>query len=213
MKCSYHPATDIQAMCTACNRPLCTECAHKIKGKVFCQDCLIEGAEWATTVKRLQLPSDAPRRAAICALIPGMGAVYNNEYLKALTYFAVFASLIMMGGRISWVFGFGACTFLVFTIFDAYRTAESKTRRQLETTGVSKESSLQDNTIIAWGIFLILLGILFLLQNIIDYYFLTQLWPLVFILLGAYLVFRSLRDRKVPNSRSSDPLFHSKEDR
>jgi hypothetical protein len=212
MKCSYHPAVDYQAMCTACSKPLCSECAHKIKGKTYCQDCLVEGAEWASTVKRLQLPSDAPRRAAVCALIPGMGAVYNNEYLKALTFFAVFAALIMMGERISGIFGFGACTFLVFTIFDAYRTAELKARKQLESS-TSKESRHQDNTIIAWGIFLILLGILFLLQNIINYYFLNQLWPLVFIFLGAYLIYRALHDRKPTIPGSPDPLFRPKEDR
>jgi 4-hydroxybenzoate polyprenyltransferase len=117
-----------------------------------------------------------------------------------------------MGDRISGVFGFGACTFLVFTIFDAYRTAELKARKQLESS-TSKEPLHQDNTIIAWGIFLILLGILFLLQNIINYYFLNQLWPLVFIFLGLYLVYRALHDRKATAPRSPDPLFRPKEDR
>ena len=47
-----------------------------------------------------RLPKDAPKRAALCSLIPGMGAVYNNENLKAITYFSVFAALVIMGERV-----------------------------------------------------------------------------------------------------------------
>ncbi len=213
MKCSYHPLVDFQDVCSACNKGLCSECIHKIKGKPYCQDCLAEGAEWAATVKNLRLPADAPRRAAICALIPGMGAVYNNEYLKAITYFAVFASLVMMSDKVNGVFGFGAFAFLVFTIFDAYRTAEFQTRQRIESGKISPESPPHDKTIIGWGIFLILLGVLFLLQNLIPYAFLGQLWPLVFILLGAYLVYRAIRGREdrsralngsIPGSKKED---------
>jgi len=108
MKCFYHPVVESQEACNACSKPLCSECTHKIKGKPYCQDCLVEGAEWISTIKGLHLPSDSPRRAALCAIIPGLGAVYNSEYLKAVTYFAVWAALIMMGNRISGVFVFGA---------------------------------------------------------------------------------------------------------
>ena len=206
MKCSYHSTVESQETCKACSKPLCSECAHKIKGKAYCQDCLVEGAEWAATFKGLRFTPDAPRRAAVCALIPGMGAVYNNEYLKAITYFAVFASLVMMGDRVNGVFGFGAFTFLVFTIFDAYRTAEARARKRIEAGGIPEQPPQQDKTIIGWGIFLIILGILFMLQNIIPYYFLSKLWPLIFILLGAYLVYRALRDRD-NRSRAAAGLF------
>ena len=64
------------------------------KDKAYCQNCLVEGAEWAATMKNLRLPADAPKRAALCALIPGMGAVYNSEYMKGITYFAVWAGLV-----------------------------------------------------------------------------------------------------------------------
>jgi len=205
MKCTYHPAVDSQEACRACNKPLCSECAHKIKGKPYCQDCLVEGAEWAATVKGLRLPADAPRRAAICALIPGIGAVYNNEYLKAITYFAVFASLVMMGDRVNGVFGFGAAVFLVFTMFDAYRTAEHKARKRLEFGLASGEPPRQDKTILGWGAFLIVLGVVFFLQNIIPYDFLNRLWPLLFILLGAFLVYRAWPNRKDRAGELPDP--------
>jgi hypothetical protein len=205
MKCSYHAAADAQEMCSACKKSLCGECTHKIKGRAYCQDCLVQGAEWVTTVKDLRLPSDSPKRAALFALIPGIGAVYNNEYLKAVTYFAVFACLSMMGSKVHDVFGFGSVVFLIFTMFDAYRTAESNARRRLESGITAEEPLRQERSIFVWGIFLIILGVLFLLQNIIPYYFLGRLWPLIFILLGAYLVYHTFRNREARRRDAGTP--------
>ena len=99
-----------------------------------------------------------------------------------------------MGDRVHGVFGFGAFVFLIFTMFDAYRTAEAIARRRLESGTASEEPTRQDKTILGWGVFLIILGILFLLQNIIPFYFLNRLWPLLFIFLGAFLVYRALKE-------------------
>ena len=204
MKCSYHPAVEFQEGCNICNKPLCSDCTCKIKGRVYCQDCLAQSAEWLATVKRLRLPADAPQRAVWCSLIPGMGAVYNNEYLKAVTYFAVFASLIMMGSNVHGIFGFGAFTFLVFTMFDSYRTAEQQVRTLMESSGILKEAPDQDKSLIAWGFFLMIIGILFLIQNLIPYYFMNRLWPLVFILLGGYLVYQAMQDQKKSSSNRNN---------
>jgi hypothetical protein len=194
MKCSYHPDADSQEICRACKKCLCETCANTIQGRVYCRDCLIQGAEWVATVRDLRLPSDSPRRAAIFAVIPGIGAVYNNEYLKAIAYFAVFASLVMMGDSVNPVFGFGAFVFLVYTIFDAYRTADAAVRNRLQKGEGSLETPEErDGTLVGWGCFLILLGSIFLLQNIIPYYFLNRLWPAVFILTGAYLIYRAMK--------------------
>ena len=201
MKCAYHATTDAQEYCSACKKALCGECSHQIKGKYYCQDCLVQGAEWASAVKELRIPADSPKRAAVCSLIPGMGAVYNSEYMKALTYFAVFAALVIMGDRIHGVFGFAAFAFIVFTMFDSYRTAEAKARARLE--GWAAPEAAGDRTPFAWGVFLVCLGVLFLLQNIIPYYFLNRLWPLVFILLGGYLVWRSVQDRTTSAAQPS----------
>jgi len=203
MKCSYHPAVDSQEVCSACRKFLCSECAHKIKGKAYCQDCLIEGAEWASTIKGLRLPADAPKRAALCAIIPGLGAVYNAEYLKAIAYFAVWAALAMMSSRVSSVFGFGGFVFIIFTMFDAYRSAEARVRRRIQAGAFADEPPKEDKTLIGWGVFLIILGVIFLLHSLIPFYYLNRFWPLIFILLGAFLVYRALQSRKSQPNRSS----------
>ncbi len=198
MNCSYHPNAESRELCRTCNKPLCLECSHQIKGQVYCQDCLVRGAEWAAAAKDLRIPTDSPKRAALLSLIPGMGAVYNNEYIKAATYFAVFAGLVILGGHVHGIFGMGAFAFLVFTMFDSYRIAEEQTRAQLSTGKPLQPPKNSSN--MAWGVFLIILGVLFLLQELIPYQFLHLLWPLVFICLGGYLVFRALKDKKPKGS-------------
>jgi len=211
MKCAYHPAVDSLEFCSTCSKALCTECSHQIKGKVFCQDCLVRGAEWASSVKELRLPTDAPKRAAALSLIPGMGAVYNGEYQKAITQFATFAALVIMGDNVNGVFGFGAFVFLIFTMFDSYRVAEAHLRMRLESKQVA-QSPAKDRTVAAWGIILIILGILFLAKNFIRYDFLHRMWPLAFIALGAYIVYRALRDRSEESAaRSTTSLSEPKD--
>jgi hypothetical protein len=184
-----------QEFCGACSRALCSECSHQIKGKIYCQDCLVRGAEWAAAVKDLRIPTDAPKRAAALSLIPGMGAVYNGDYQKAITQFAVFAALSIMGDNIHGIFGFGAFVFLIFTMFDSYRTAEVKLRTRIEQP-LEPQPPAKDRTVAAWGILLIGLGCIFLLKNFIHFDFIGRLWPLVFIALGAYLVYRYVSDRE-----------------
>lgn len=195
MKCSYHPEMESVDFCSTCSKPLCTDCSHQIKGKVYCQDCLVRGAEWAATVRDIHVPVDSPKRAALCSLIPGMGAVYNSEYMKAITYFAVFAALVIMADQIHGVFGLGAVAFIVFTMFDSYRTAQAKARARAESRS-TQEGPSKESSSITWGLFLIILGFVFLLQNIIPYQFLDRLWPLVFIFLGGYLVYYAMRQTK-----------------
>ncbi|MBN2321238.1 MAG: hypothetical protein JXR49_19315 [Acidobacteria bacterium] len=205
MKCSYHPEVDSRHVCSACKKFLCDDCAIRIKEKAYCRECLAQGAEWVATAKDFRLPSDSPRRAALFAIIPGIGAVYNNEYLKAVTFFTVFAALVVMGDTLNHVFGFGAFVFLIFTMFDAYRTAEKGVRRQMQSEGSGEESGRTDSSLIGWGVFLILAGALFLLQNVLSHYFLVRMWPAIFILIGAYLVYLSVRGRKERDRDMRDP--------
>jgi cytochrome c-type biogenesis protein CcmH/NrfF len=96
-------------------------------------------------------------------------------------------------------------------MFDAYRSAEAKLRNQLKSDVVAEEPPFQDKTYIGWGIFLIILGVLFLLQNIISF-FLNRLWPLVFVLLGGYLVYRAITKKENQTRDSASSSTSSKED-
>jgi hypothetical protein len=202
MNCSTHNSVEAQGMCSACGKPLCSDCLYKVKAKPFCQDCIIQGAEWAPIIKGRRFSSSTPKWAAFWAIIPGIGAVFNSEYLKAVAYFSIFAWLIMMSDDASWIFGFAAGVFLIFTMFDAYRTAEAKARRDLE-FGIAENPTLQEKSSITWGVLLIIMGVLFLLIKIVPQSIIAMLWPIVFILLGGYLVFYALQEK--PGSFSNNP--------
>lgn len=149
------------------------------------------------------LAANIPVRAAICALIPGIGAVYNREYMKAVVHFAVFAGLCIVAESIG-IFGLAAFSFYVYTIIDAYRSAEANLGRggQPNTEGGEINFPL-------WGGILVLMGVVFLLDNLgaISIRATIQFWPVVLIFLGLYLIFSFVAAKKeVKTARSSPPL-------
>jgi hypothetical protein len=152
-----------------------------------------------------------PTRAALCALVPGVGAVYNREYTKAVVHFSIFAGLAMIGETVG-VFSLAAASFYVFTIIDAYRTADTILKRG----GFEAAQDQQEEiNLPVWGGLLILMGVLFLLDNLgaIRIRTAVQFWPLILVALGAYLIYNYLqkdqaqifpaRDNQVPPGQGS----------
>jgi len=131
------------------------------------------------------LTETAPTRAAICALVPGIGAVYNREYTKAVVHFAVFAGLVIVAEEVG-IFGLAAFSFYIFTIFDAYRSAILIGRRNEPNSGREGETM----NLPVWGGILVLMGVLFLLDNLgaIHIRSAVEYWPVILILLGVYMI-------------------------
>ena len=142
-----------------------------------------------------------PAMAAVAAVIPSIGAVYNREYVKAVVHFAVFSGLLIVadGAR---QFQMAAMVFYLFTIIDAYRSAEAIARR---TPDPSEPDSAEEINLPLWGGVLILMGIIFLLDSlaVIRIEAIAKLWPLIFIGLGIYLIFDYVRGQKSPPQQSS----------
>lgn len=205
MNCSYHPDIAATTACSVCGRNLCSNCTHQVKERIFCQDCLVQGAEWSAKARRASETGPDPRRAAWLSLAPALGAIYNGQYLKAVTHFAVFAALCIMGDDVHSVFGWAAFTFYVYMIFDSYRNAQQIRQERLAGPQASADWTPADVSSPFWGILLIVLGILFTLSNmgIIDFDFIRRLWPLVFIVVGALLLYRSLSGRSSSPSQST----------
>ncbi len=204
MKCSYHPDLDSATSCVICNRPLCGSCSHSVKSRIYCQDCIVDGAQLAAVARSPEIANYSPGRAAFFALIPGIGAVYNRQYSKALVHFSVFASLVLLadGG----VFVLAAISFYVFTIVDAYRSAQYILKRRIQDPAFSEAES-EEMKLPVWGGLLILLGMLFFLSNlgvfrlreVIDFG-----WPLLFVAAGAYLILSYFfQQQPAPRRRSS----------
>jgi hypothetical protein len=137
-----------------------------------------------------------PARAAVCAIIPGIGAVYNREYMKAVVHFSIFAGLTIISESVN-IFSMAAFAFYVFTIIDAYRSAEVIAKGEASET-LAKGAESSGLNLLLWGGLLIAMGVLFLLDNLgaIRLRDAIDFWPILLILLGAYLVVSQFRSGK-----------------
>ncbi len=122
-------------------------------------------------------------KAALCGIIPGVGAVYNLDYMKAVVHLAAFSGLCVFA-EANGIFGLFAFVFYVFTIFDAYRSAMDPQKK--------REFSSDQINMPLWGLLLIVLGVVFLLDSLdaISLRSITKFWPLVLVFLGCYMVFQ-----------------------
>ena len=208
MKCYYHPELDSANGCSVCQRPLCPSCSHNVKGRFFCQDCLVEGANLASLARSPTISTYSPKRAALFGLIPGVGAVYNQQYLKATTHFAVFAALAIVADSGPAIFGLATFAFYVFMIIDAYRSAQSLLRQRLVNPQLDAEEQ-EEMRLPIWGGVLIVLGTIFFLDNLglLSLYQVTRIgWPLLFIAAGIYLVlYYFLHPATTPHRRAAQP--------
>jgi len=127
--------------------------------------------------------SSEATKAALCGLIPGVGAVYNRDYMKAVIHLAAFSGLCVFA-EASGIFGLLAFVFYVYTIFDAYRSAQNPSAK--------KEFSTDQINMPLWGVVLILLGVIFLLDSLdaISIRSIVRFWPLGLVFLGCYMVFQ-----------------------
>jgi hypothetical protein len=133
-----------------------------------------------------------PSLAAFLAIFPGMGAIYNGNFLKGITYILIFAVLIVLTGSAhdpdAVVFGLMIAGFYIFQIIDSYNEACRLNRGSISADGqaVGKE----DLSLFS-AIAVLVMGIIFQLANfdLITYRQITRLWPLALIAFGIKIVF------------------------
>jgi hypothetical protein len=211
MKCAVHPEVDATGYCRNCGKPVCAVCVRPVHDAFYCEDCLAKVlghaapapvapqaaafAPAAAPVPAAGMPSNtSPTLAFILGFVfPGLGAVYNGEYNKALIHIAVFVAFILglssdMDDGMKAVFGILLAGFIFYMAFDSMRVAQSKRRGEAPANPL--ESWSKDRPI--GPIILIVLGAIFLLHNFewFPFYRLARLWPLILIIAGG-LMFRN----------------------
>jgi LiaI-LiaF-like transmembrane region len=205
MKCYKHTQTDSVAYCSQCGRALCVECKHEVRGIVYCEECLAARLGAAGLPPILgQGPS--PGVALALGFIPGVGAIYNGQVLKAMVQVLLFGSLIAIsnrvGGPLDTIFGLGAAAFYFYMVIDSYQTARSKQlgRPTPEWFGLG---DVRLNAPVG-AILLIGLGVLFLLDNlgVPVIHQLGRFWPVLLIVFGLLLLQRRMacRETQAPSN-------------
>ncbi|MBS1840144.1 MAG: hypothetical protein JST77_04785, partial [Acidobacteria bacterium] len=124
MKCAVHPEVDATGFCRNCGKALCATCARPVREVLYCENCLAAGMGMgappppaqpvsdpysqpaytqpgfvppAAPVPTSAVPPPRPSGAIafVLGLFPGLGAVYNGEYNKALIHLVIFVALIV----------------------------------------------------------------------------------------------------------------------
>ncbi|MGB6358964.1 MAG: DUF5668 domain-containing protein [Candidatus Acidiferrales bacterium] len=221
MKCAVHPDTDAIGFCRNCGKALCQQCAREVRGALYCEQCLAAMMAPQGPAAQFAAPAPPPAYAYVapiehqgpnpgtaCALgfIPGLGAVYNGEYITGLIHVIIFGGLIaLMSNSDNMPDGVTAMIAILFAIFyfympiEAYRTARAK-RLGLPVTGFFGETTVPPagepgapvRRNYTGSIILIVLGVVFLLATtgVLNSRWVWNFWPLVLIVIGVALLLK-----------------------
>lgn len=220
MYCAYHPTNAASTPCASCGRPLCAACDHRIKAQPYCEDCIVRGVDALRRPPVQVVPAQyagyrstpSPTKATLLALIPGLGAVYNRQNLKALVHFIGAVALFELGDRTDLGFFIvGGLVFFLFTLIDANRTARAIAAGADPSEDEQRIKWLFARYKPAWGFLLVIVGLITLLSMLPSLPFgitSTHLWAGGLLLTGGYLIFsyfRSLGDEEPPQFAMSPP--------
>jgi hypothetical protein len=142
--------------------------------------------------------------AAFLAIFPGMGAVYNGNLLKGVTYILIFAVLIVLTSNAqdpdTVVFALMIAGFYIFQIIDSYNEASRLSREALP--GGSPAEGRENLSLFA-AIVVLVIGILFQLVNfdLLTFRQVSRLWPFVLIAFGVKIVFNYFKREENTNGK------------
>jgi hypothetical protein len=209
MNCSYHTSSIARVQCTSCARGLCPACDHRIKGYPYCQDCIVMGIE---SLSRQHYAGDnrskrKARLAALCALLPGMGAVFNRQNIKAVVHFVTIVGLFQLTrlNVVSGLFALAGFSSYVYSIVDAYRTCKLISQGESAVADEERFKRMLVKRAPLIGSVLIVTGLFLVVALVRPFGFITfaRLFPVALILLGGYLLTTYFK-RSREESYSSD---------
>ncbi|MGA8145626.1 MAG: B-box zinc finger protein [Candidatus Acidiferrales bacterium] len=200
MTCAVHADRDATGYCRNCGKALCPECTREVRGALYCEECLAgllaaplaaAGPGAAAAAAAAAKADTNPGLAATLGFIPGLGAVYNGEYVKGLVQVLVFGGLIALissdipGSYVAFLSIALAC-FYCYMPIDAYRVAKAHRMGQAEPGELVGGKSGRP----IGAFLLILIGVLFLLSNfgLLQTDWIEKAWPIGLIGLGGWLV-------------------------
>ena len=201
MTCAVHADREATGYCRNCGKALCPECTREVRGALYCEDCLSNLLAGPLSPANSDAAAAArsetnPALAATLGFIPGLGAVYNGEYVKALIQVLIFGGLIagvssdMSSGYIAFLSIALGC-FYCYMPIDAYRVAKARRAGQAEPGSLVEAKGARP-----MGAFLlILIGVLFLLSNfgLLQTDWFEKAWPIGLIALGGWLIWDRTR--------------------
>ncbi|MBI1355650.1 MAG: hypothetical protein GC160_15030 [Acidobacteria bacterium] len=228
MQCPTCPEGTVVAFCRNCGKGVCPTCRRDAGGVVHCAECAeqiveasvqtdeVAGAAAASVpppprpaaatrpsrAARMAAP-DAPHPllAGVLGVVPGLGAVYNGQYVKGLVHVVMFGLLLTIASEeFRGLEGFFIPVIALFVLYmpiEAYRTAKALRRGEPvdEMSGLLATLFRPSDASPAAGVALIALGVFLLLisLDVVDLRDLLPGWPVLVVGYGVYRLYCSLR--------------------
>ena len=200
MNCVVHADVPATGYCRQCGKPLCPECTRDVRGALYCEDCLAN--KLALPQPRSQpAPTSAtsgshPGTALALGFVPGLGAVYNGEYVKALIHVVIFGGIIAalssnLPDSYDAFLGIALGCFYCYMPIDAYRVARARRLGEPQPPDLLQSEGKKP----IGAIVLIALGLIFLLANfgLLQREWFSKTWPLALIALGIWILVDRMR--------------------
>jgi hypothetical protein len=209
MNCAVHADTEASGYCRNCGKAMCTACSHRVRDVLYCEDCLAQHVGlpappvatpgetanpggFASVATPGQRQHNAPVLAFLLGFIPGLGAIYNGEYNKAIIHVVIFGAIIFgiasdLGESIQGLLIFALCVFPFYMAIDAMRSAKARATGQPLTDPFESWSGQRP----LGPIILIGIGALFLLNNFgfFEFFRVRQIFvPLLLIGIGFFML-------------------------
>lgn len=217
MNCAVHTDQPATGYCRNCGKPMCPQCTREVRSALYCEDCLgrflaapSTGASLPAAPPGGELPPALPAPntpgtpnpgiAALLGFIPGLGAVYNGQYLKALIHVLIFGGLIaalssdLPGTGLNIFLAIALGCFYFYMPIEAHRVARARRMGLAEPGSLVPETTSGGKPI---GAFILIgLGLLFLLANfgLLQAEWFARAWPAGLIVLGGYLLWNRMRN-------------------
>ena len=191
MNCAVHADVPATAYCRQCGKALCQSCTHHVGGALYCEACAVSAGSSSPAAAGGGASASHPGIALALGFIPGLGAVYNGEYIKALIHLVVFAGIIaalssdLPAGYDAFL-GIALGCFYFYMPIEAYRVAKARQLGAPQAAGLAANPSQRP----IGAIVLIALGVLFLLGNfgLLQKEWLMKGWPIGLIALGVWIL-------------------------
>src|SRR5690348_10082941 len=137
MNCAIHTETPAVAYCRTCGKALCENCKRDVMGAIYCEPCIAARLQGGIASPGVQpvVPvavvegAPSPGLAAFLGFIPGVGAMYNGQFMKAFIHVVIFALLIVAVSNargLEPLFGLMIPAFIFYMVFEAHQTAKAR---------------------------------------------------------------------------------------
>src|SRR5579872_3271124 len=135
------------AYCRMCGRGLTESDVREVRGAIYCESCIatrLEGDKFDRAATKIgdavngaAKVADGATRAIVdgppsiglatfLGFIPGAGAMYNGQFLKAFAHIMIFFTLVGAADHISDFFGLFVAMFMAYMVIDAHKTAKAR---------------------------------------------------------------------------------------